>query len=153
MGNLTEILKEIGLFLGTEEISFDDEGFCMMQLQDQFAFVIRVDQKLQRIVIAAEIAKPTTLSKELLIKALSFNFNRMGFSGAWMAIDAETKALFLADEFLLAAMEITDIRKRLGSFFQHYLTCQGFYNDEALVALLEKEKKQHDLPMEIDQLA
>ena len=105
----------------------------------------------KRLVIAVEIGKATPLSQDLLIAALSFNFNRLAISGAWLSLDHETKILFLADEFFLEVIERETFRERLNLFFQHYLTCQGIFSEEALAALLQKES-QADV-VRADQLA
>lgn len=139
MSTLEDLLKELSQFLGIEDVTFNEEGFCLLELQDQFLLVIRFDKEQQRLVIAAEMETPTTLSKELLSSILAFNFQRMAVSGAWMALDHDTGTLFLADEFLISIMEADAFRKRLERFFQQYLTCQGLFNEEAIAASLKRD--------------
>jgi len=142
---MRELLQELARFFGIDEISFDVEGFCVFRLQERYLLILRQDETQQRLVMVAEIAKPTTLSNELLVAALSFNFNRVGSSGAWMALDRETKTLFLADEFLGAMTDMEVVRKRLVSFFEDYLACQGIFNIEIVQDLAAQEKENLSL--------
>ncbi|MBX9578220.1 MAG: type III secretion system chaperone [Chthoniobacterales bacterium] len=136
-----ELLQELARFFGIEKIAFDAEGFCALRLQDQYMLMLRNDEEQKRLVMVAEIATPATLSNELLTAALSFNFNRIAFSGSWMTLDRETKKLFLADEFSIAMTDMEVIRKRLERFFQDYLACQGIFNIEIMEDLLGGENK------------
>ena len=148
---MIELIKELESFLEIENISFDSQGLYSLRLQDRDILMIRHDSEKKRLVIAVEIGKATPLSQDLLIAALSFNFNRLAISGAWLSLDHETKILFLADEFFLEVIERETFRERLNLFFQHYLTCQGIFSEEALAALLQKES-QADV-VRADQLA
>ena len=148
---MKELLEELARFFGLEEISFDAEGFCALRLQEQYLLMLRNDEEKKRLVMVAEIAKPNTLSNELLVAALSFNFNRIGSSGSWMALDRETKTLFLADEFLAAMTDMEVVQKRLECFFQDYLACHGIFNIDIMKDLLEQEKE--DLSLKSRQMA
>ena len=148
---MTELIKELEVFFGIENISFDTQGLCSFRLQDRDILILRHDTEKKRLVIAVEIGKAIPLSQDLLIAALSFNFNRLAISGAWLSLDHETKTLFLADEFFLEVIERENFRERISLFFQHYLTCQGIFSEEAVAALLSKESPT-DL-LRADQLA
>lgn len=148
---MTELIKELESFFGIENISFDVQGLCSFRLQDRDVLMLRHDAEKRRLVIAAEIGKATPLSQDLLIAALSFNFNRLAVSGAWLSLDHETKTLFLADEFFLEVIERETFRERLSLFFQHYLTCQGIFSEAAVAALLQK-KSQADV-VKVEDLA
>jgi hypothetical protein len=138
---MTELIKELEGFFGIENISFDAQGLCSFRLQDRDVLMLRHDVEKKRLVIAAEIGKATPLSQDLLIAALSFNFNRLAISGAWLSLDNETKTLFLADEFFLEVIERETFHERLTLFFQHYLTCQGIFSEAAAEALLQRESQ------------
>jgi len=142
---MTELLQELARFLGIEKISFDTEGFCALRLEERNLLVLRHDEAQQRLVMVVELAKPATLSNQLLVAALSFNFNRIAASGSWMALDRETKILFLADEFSTSITDMEIVRKRLESFFQDYLACQGIFNIEIIQDLVEQEDKSSSL--------
>ena len=47
------LLQEVGRFIGVEEIFFNSEGFCLLQLQDRFSLIIRNDTIEQRLIIMA----------------------------------------------------------------------------------------------------
>lgn len=138
---MTELLQELAQFVGIENIVFDAQGFCALQLEDKFIFMIRRDDERQRLVMAAEIVTPAALTSNLLIAALSFNFNKIAASGSWIALDRDRGTLFLADEFFISSTEPGAFTKRLEHFFQHYLSCQGVFMQEAVEALMEKEEQ------------
>ena len=148
---MTELLQELAQFVGIEKIVFDAQGFCALQLEDQFVFMIRRDDEQQRLVMAAEIATPITLTNDLLIAALSFNFNKIAASAVWIALDRDRGTLFLADEFFTTTTESGAFTKRLENFFQHYLACQGIFTQEAVESLMEKE--EHPPSIKPDQMA
>lgn len=148
---MTEWIKELEVVFGIENISFDAQGLCSFRLQDRDILMLRHDAEKKRLVIAVEIKKSTPLSQHLLVAALSFNFNRLAISGAWLSLDNETKTLFLADEFFLEIMERDTFRERLLLFFKNYLACQGIFSEEAVAALLQKESQ--DEVVRAEQLA
>lgn len=148
---MTELLQELAQFVGIEDITFDAEGFCALRLEDKFVFMIRRDDEQQRLVLAAEIETPTKLTKDLLVAALSFNFNKIAASGAWIALDQDHGKFFLADEFFTATTEPGAFTKRLENFFQHYLACQGIFTQEVVEALIQEEKQT--LPIKLGQIA
>jgi len=148
---MTKLLQELAQFIGIQNIAFDAQGFCALQLEDKFIFMIRRDDERQRLVMAAEIATMATLSGELLAAALSFNFNKIATSGSWIALDRKRETLFLADEFFTATPEPGAFTKCLENFFQHYLACQGIFTQEAVEALMKKEEQPSSI--EPDQIA
>ncbi len=135
----TQLLKDVGNFVGIEEVRFNEEGFCVLQLQDQFAFILRHDQESERLVMIAEFARPEQISQELFSSILSFHFLRIAQPGPWIAYDQETKALCLADEFFLQVITKERFQERLEYFFENYLNCQGLFSAEAIDDLLEKK--------------
>ena len=106
----TQLLKDVGNFVGIEEVRFNEEGFCVLQLQDQFAFILRHDQESERLVMIAEFARPEQISQELFSSILSFHFLRIAQPGPWIVYDQETKALCLADEFFYKSSPKKDFK-------------------------------------------
>lgn len=149
--NLENLLQEISCFIGIDGIALDEEGFCMLQLQEQFLFILRFDQGQQRLVIAAEIETPVELSQKIVTSALAFNFQRMAAPGPWISLDSNTGALFLADAFSIGNIEAEIFQNRLKQFFQHYLACQGLFNEETAAVLLKEEPRE--VSLEPDQFA
>ncbi len=90
-------------------------------------------------VITAEMETPAFLSQQLLAAVLTFNFQRMSSSGAWIGLDPKQKAFFLIDEFLLKAMKEEDLQQRLEQFFKYYLTFQGVFTESAVEMLLKSD--------------
>jgi len=121
-----EFLNVISQFVGLPGLSFDEDGFCQLQFQDQFLFTAHSHE--QRLVITAELDPPPTLSSELFASILTFNGLRVTTPGAWIALQEETGTLFLADDFHLLNIETELWKARLTLFFKHYFTCQGFLN-------------------------
>jgi hypothetical protein len=134
-----ELLKEVGDFIGIEEISFNKDGFCILQLQDQFSFILRHDRESERVIMIAEFAAPEKISQELFSAILSFHFLRIAQPGPWIAYDPETKSLCLAEEFYLQVITKEKFQERLEYFFENYLHCQGLFSAEAIDDLLEKK--------------
>ncbi|MBX9578604.1 MAG: type III secretion system chaperone [Chthoniobacterales bacterium] len=134
-----ELLKEIGDFIGIEEISFNQDGFCILQLQDQFAFILRHDQETERFIMIAEFATLKKISSNLFSSILSFHFLRIAQPRPWIALDQETGVLFLAEEFYLQATTKENFKERLVQFFEEYMNCQGLFNAETVEDLLGKE--------------
>lgn len=140
----TYLLKQIGTFVGIDNLEFDAEGYCILQLQDQFAFIITVDQTRQRLVIIAEFATPKDISSELFSSILSFNSVRIAHSGPWIALDENTKAFLLADEFFVSLTDPAAFEERLIQFFDQYLSCQDLLNGETVETILENQANHHD---------
>jgi len=134
-----ELLREVGSFVGIEGISFNSEGFCILQLQNQFAFILRHDQESERLVMIAEFATPADISQKLFSSILSFHFVRVAQPRPWIAFDSETSALFLAEEFYLQVITQEKFRERLVRFFEEYMNCQGLFSAEAVDDLLGKD--------------
>lgn len=132
-------LKVIRNFLDIEELAFDETGVCSLEIQDEFLLLLKWDEKEERFVVTAEMKTPSPLPEKLMAAALTFNFKRMAASGSWISLDPSTEKFFLVDEYLLKILDEERLEKRLQQFFQHYLTCQGIFNEQALEILLKKE--------------
>ena len=146
-----EFLKELAQFFGMEGLTFNHEGFCTLKLQEQYLLILRHDETQKRVIMVAEMATPAVLSNELLVAALSFNFNRIASSGSWITLDREAKKLFLADEFSTVMINGDVLRERLTTFFQDYLACQGIFNIEIMQDLWERENES--VPLRSQQMA
>lgn len=137
----TALLKEIGRFIGIEALDFNNDGLCLLQLQEKHPLIVRHDKEADRIVILVEVSTLEEISSDLFAKILGFNFIRTATPGPWIALEEKSNILFLADEYPLEAAHSEKLRDRLALFFEQYLAFQRLCSSEVIETMLE-EKEQ-----------
>jgi hypothetical protein len=144
-----KLLQEVALFFGLEELSFDEEGYCMLQIEEQWNLILRHDTEYQRFLLMGKMQLPEKPSLALYEALLQFNFQKAAQPGPWIGLDANKEQLFLLDAISLelAEKDHSVFSKRFRLFIEQYLATQGLFGLETweeLAANSLEEKSSHE---------
>lgn len=119
------ILHAIGHLIGVDELSFDDDGLCELELADEIPVALSDDPTNQRILILAEVGRISDPDKEFLHSITGWNMHRITQPRPWIAWDAEDSRLVIGEE--IAHGESAHIaEKKFEAFMESLLQCRGF---------------------------
>lgn len=80
-----QLLNALGLAMGIEGLSFDEQGCCRLIFDDQRLVELRISQAQQRIYISCQVhATATSSQTNLLLQANAWG---AGAAGGWFALN------------------------------------------------------------------
>jgi len=119
------ILHAIGHVIGIQDLSFDEEGLCALELVEEFPVALKNDAHSHRILIIAEIGRVENPEPDFLKSIAGWNLERITRICPWLAWDAEESRLVLGEE--IAHSESLDLaEKKFEAFMESLLECRGF---------------------------
>jgi hypothetical protein len=122
------ILQTIGRLIDIEDLAFDDEGLCLLELADEIPVALKNDTHRHRVVLIAVLATIEELAPDLSKAVLGWNLQRREQYCPWIAWDEEDSRLVMGEE-ISHRETAEEISKKFETFMDSLLECRGFLAD------------------------
>ena len=112
--SVSDAFERLGEELGVEQFSFDDDGYCLLRIDDAIDLAIELDEDTQSVFLTADCGDlPTANREKVLQELLDANFYWAGSGGASFATNSQAGTVCLQAREPAAHLDLDRLRHLL----------------------------------------
>lgn len=112
--SVSDTFERLGEELGIEQFEFDDDGYCLLRVDDAIDLAIELDEDSQSIILSADCGDlPSANREKVLQELLDANFYWAGSGGATFATNSQTDTVCLQAREAAAQLDLDRLRDLL----------------------------------------
>lgn len=109
-----QLIKNLGLKLGDQDLNFDEENVCSLYLNEEFLFLLERDPQESVLLLSLVLGPlPATNREEILFHLLSANFYWELSAGGTFTIDEDNEVVVLMKKLSARQLEVEALMEHI----------------------------------------
>ena len=122
------ILRTIARLIDIDDLAFDDQGFCLLELADEIPVALKNDATHCRVHLVAELGRVEDPGVAFLQTISEWNLQRLEQPCPWVAWDAENSRVAMGEEISYGEDDPM-VERKFEAFMESLLTGRGFLSE------------------------